>query len=94
MNINRITLATIISGADQNKNDQQPISKKTSNMPFNQKGVKVKLTRQISNLLGDNSNDVNSLSVAHVKEQLEKGNFSINSDKIADALVKDIIDFS
>ncbi|HAG0390750.1 TPA: hypothetical protein G8S59_004047 [Salmonella enterica] len=94
MNINRIPQATIISDSDQNKNEQLSKLKRTDDICFHQKGVKVKLTRQMDTFLNDSRNDINMLSVAHVKDQLEKGNIDINSDKIAAALVKDIFDFS
>lgn len=57
-------------------------------------GTKIKLSRSLQQLKVDDSRDVNSERLTEIKAKMDDGTLELDSDKIASALMRDIIDFS
>ncbi len=57
-------------------------------------GTQVKLSQLMQQVKADSSRDIDTARVAEVKAKMEAGELTLDSDKIASALVRDIFQFS
>ncbi|QLA68118.1 flagellar biosynthesis anti-sigma factor FlgM [Enterobacter pasteurii] len=87
----------VISGTAQQNIKKRQTSDKLTEMQGLQKedpATTVKLSRSTQQLKIDDSQDVNTEHLSEIKSKIDDGTLELDCDKISNALVRDIIDFS
>ncbi len=84
--------ATSMSQAEvREKNTQPSASGKNST---DESSAQVKLSQLTQQFKSDTSRDIDTARVAEIKAKMDAGELTLDSDKIASALVRDIFNFS
>lgn len=97
MNIERTSQARAIQATTQQqgepraKNDDMG---KTSDVDSKDAGTQVKLSQLTQQFKTDGSRDVDTARLAEIKAKMDAGELTLDSDTIANALVRDIFRFS